>query len=220
MCESSLQGAADMPVCQYERNFDLHNGHAPISSIIMENDPDPTLYQHRKLLLVAIALTALYTQLAIVMSLPAKPPRKREAQWSDQEMTQLIQYLHEHRSEGGDGGTAPRIPAYTRCFRGSQDCKASEEQVGRCGYPKTTLTILLLILISQLKAIFRAIITYRDTTSGTHWDNTVGANIDGPAAEAAWNNYISTSNISTIQHLTPSPYLLYDTGHQVDCPFQ
>ena len=93
-----------MPVCQYERSFNLHNGHAPISSIIMENDPDPTLYQRRKLLLVEIALTALYTQLAIVMSLPAKPPRKRKAQWSDQETTQLIQYLHQHRSEGGDGG--------------------------------------------------------------------------------------------------------------------
>ena len=38
------------------------------------------------------------------MSLPANPPKERKAHWSDQEMTQLIQYLHEHRSEGGDGG--------------------------------------------------------------------------------------------------------------------
>ena len=79
MCESILQEAADMPVCQYEQSF---NGHTPISSIIMENKPDPTLYQHRKLLLVVIALTALYTQLAIIMSLPARPPRKRKAHWS------------------------------------------------------------------------------------------------------------------------------------------
>ena len=79
MCESGLQGAANMSVCQYDWSF---NGHAPISSIIMENDADPTLYQHRKLLLVVIAMTALYTQLAIIMSLPAKPPRERNVHWS------------------------------------------------------------------------------------------------------------------------------------------
>ena len=98
----------------------------------MEKDPDPTLYQRRKLLLVAIALTALYTQLAIVMSLPAKPPRERKVHWSDQEMTHLIQYLHEHRSEGGDGGAfkIPKLNAAVQHFASLHTPDAS-------GDPKT-----------------------------------------------------------------------------------
>lgn len=47
----------------------------------------------------------------------------------------------------------------------------------------------------QLKTIFRAIISYKDTTSGTHWDNTKGANIEGEAALSAWNNYINASSV-------------------------
>jgi hypothetical protein len=47
----------------------------------------------------------------------------------------------------------------------------------------------------QLKTIFRAIISYKETTSGTHWDNVNGANIDGEAALSAWNNYINASPV-------------------------
>jgi hypothetical protein len=180
----------------------------------MENEPDPTLYQRQKLVLVAIALTALYTQLAVIMSLPANTPKERKAHWDDQETIQLIQYLHEHRSEGGDGGgfKSPTLNAAARHL-------ASLRTPGASGDPKTAKQVktkwdgvstpnnsglLLLILVLQLKAIFRAIITYRDTTSGTHWDNTVGANISGPQAEAAWNNYINPSSVSTIHYLTSS----------------
>ena len=158
-----------MLVCQYEWRFNLHNGHTPISLIIMENKPDPTLYQHQKLLLVVIALTALYTQLAIVMSLPAKPPRERKAHLSDQEMIQLIQFLHKHKSEGGDRSSfkSPTLNAAARHLASLHTADAS-------GDPKTAKQVknkwdsvgtlnnsnhLLLILISQLKAIFQAIIT-------------------------------------------------------------
>jgi hypothetical protein len=36
---------------------------------------------------------------------------------------------------------------------------------------------------------------HRDTTSGTHWDNTIGANISGAAVESAWNNYINALRV-------------------------
>ena len=47
----------------------------------------------------------------------------------------------------------------------------------------------------QLKTIFCAIISYKETTSGTHWDNVNGAKIDGEAALSAWNNYINASTV-------------------------
>jgi hypothetical protein len=47
----------------------------------------------------------------------------------------------------------------------------------------------------QLKIIFRAIISYKESTSGTHWDNVNGAKIDGEAALSAWNNYINASPV-------------------------
>jgi hypothetical protein len=73
-------------------------------SIIMDNEPDPSLHHRRKLLLVAIALTTLYTQLATIMSLPAQNPVEGKAYWTEEDTTRLVQYLWEHRSECGDGG--------------------------------------------------------------------------------------------------------------------
>jgi hypothetical protein len=78
-------------------------------SIIMDNEPDPSLHHRRKLLLVAITLTTLYTQLATIMSLPAQTPVDVKAQWGDEETTQLVQYLWEHRSECGDGGNFKNV---------------------------------------------------------------------------------------------------------------
>jgi len=78
-------------------------------SIIMDNEPDPFLHQRRKLLLVAIALTTLYTQLATIMSLPAQNPVEGKAHWSDEETTRLVQYLWEHRSKCGDGGNFKNV---------------------------------------------------------------------------------------------------------------
>lgn len=38
--------------------------------------------------------------------------------------------------------------------------------------------------------------TYKETTSGTHWGNDIGAGISGEAALLAWNNYINASKVS------------------------
>ena len=111
------------------------------------------------------------------------------------EMTQLIQYLHEHRSEGGDGGSfkSPTLNAVAwhltalHTLDASGDTKTAKQVKNKWDSVSTpnNSNLLLLILVFQLKAVFLAIITYRDTTSGTHWDNTVGENIDGPVAEVA-----------------------------------
>ena len=126
----------------------------------------------------------------------------------------MIQYLHKHRSEGGDQGSFESLTLNAAAWNltslhtlgASGDSKTAKQVKTKWDGVSTPNNsgLLLLILVLQLKAIFQAIITYRDTTSGTHWDNTVGANISGPQAEAAWNNYINTLSVSTIHYLTSS----------------
>jgi hypothetical protein len=54
-------------------------------------------------------------------------------------------------------------------------------------YSSIHLTILL---EPQLKNIWLLIQKLKNT-SGMHWDNVHGANIEGDEAEKVWNNYIS-----------------------------
>lgn len=59
--------------------------------------------------------------------------------------------------------------------------------------------------------MFRSIITYRDTTSGTHWDNDGGANILGQAAQSSWDNYL---NASKVQFNSSTSYILHNRVFQ------
>lgn len=45
----------------------------------------------------------------------------------------------------------------------------------------------------QLKAVHKTIYIYAGTTSGTHWDNTKGANIIGEAANRTWESHLTTA---------------------------
>ena len=49
---------------------------------------------------------------------------------------------------------------------------------------------LTIILEPQLKNIWSSIQKLKNT-SGMHWDNVRGANIEGDEAEKVWNDYIS-----------------------------
>lgn len=81
-------------------------------------EPDPSSYHQRNILISALALTAICTQLATLMSVqPASgfientqaanlnEKEKASCRWNDIETTKLVEYLWEHRAEGGDGGT-------------------------------------------------------------------------------------------------------------------
>jgi hypothetical protein len=74
-----------------------------------EQEPDPSSYHQRNVLISALALTAICTQLVTVMSVqPASGSgfiEKEKARWNDDETAKLVEYLWEHRAEGGDGGT-------------------------------------------------------------------------------------------------------------------
>jgi hypothetical protein len=73
--------------------------------IIKNNNLDPFLHQWWKPLLIAVAFTTLYAQLAIIMSLPSHTPGEAKVNWSDNETMTLVEYCWEHRSETGDGGS-------------------------------------------------------------------------------------------------------------------
>ena len=47
----------------------------------------------------------------------------------------------------------------------------------------------------QFKAIFRAIVSFKENTSGMHWDDTDGANISGDAASSTFDNYVNLSKV-------------------------
>ena len=70
----------------------------------MELDP---VYNHhcKKLLVAAISVTAICTQLTTIMAIKTDKAEKETACWNEQETQQFIQFLVDHKSEGGDGGT-------------------------------------------------------------------------------------------------------------------
>ncbi|KIM72681.1 hypothetical protein PILCRDRAFT_15911 [Piloderma croceum F 1598] len=89
--------------------------------------------------------------------------QQEKANWNDPETAAFIEYLWEHRSEGGNGGTFKDVT-----MRAAAEHIADKHDLGP---------------IKLLK----------DNTSGMHWDNTRGANIEGEAATSAFDNYINAS---------------------------
>ncbi|KIM76953.1 hypothetical protein PILCRDRAFT_12475 [Piloderma croceum F 1598] len=109
--------------------------------------------------------------------------QEEKANWNEPETVALVNYFWEHRAEGGDGGTFKDT-----AFNAVATHIAHLWTSGPVKTAKKCKT-----KYNGLKTIFRAIVTYKDTTSGSHWDNVKGANIEGEAALATWNNYINAS---------------------------
>jgi len=72
-----------------------------------DQEPDLSSYHQRNLLISALALTSICTQLVTIMSVQpqATTGGSEKARWNETETTKLVEYLWEHRAEGGDGGT-------------------------------------------------------------------------------------------------------------------
>jgi len=68
-------------------------------------EPDPIYDHHRKKILVAgLAITAVCTQLATIMTMETDHAEKEIARWNEEETQQFIQFLVDHKSEGGNIG--------------------------------------------------------------------------------------------------------------------
>jgi hypothetical protein len=75
------------------------------TSSIME-EPDPK-YDHyrRRTLIAALAITAVCTQLTTILAMETDSKTDKEtARWNEDETKLFIEYLVNHKSEGGDGG--------------------------------------------------------------------------------------------------------------------
>ena len=70
-------------------------------------EPDPIYDHHRKKILVAgLAITAVCTQLATIMTMETDNAANVErARWNREEMQRFLQFLVDHKSEGGDNWT-------------------------------------------------------------------------------------------------------------------
>jgi hypothetical protein len=69
-----------------------------------EQEPDPSSYRQRKVLISALSLTAICAQLVTVMSTQPGLVEKEKVKWNEVETSKFVEYLCEHRAEGGDGG--------------------------------------------------------------------------------------------------------------------
>jgi hypothetical protein len=75
-----------------------------ISSIMEEPDPEYNYYRH-KTLIAALAITAVCTQLTTILAMETDSKADKDtARWNVDETNQFVQYLVDHKSEGGDGG--------------------------------------------------------------------------------------------------------------------
>ena len=144
------------------------------------------------ILLLAAACTQ-YTNLLMAHQATSQPSKR--ASWSDEETDAFLTYLHEHRSEAGDGGFKPSVfngaashiaPLLAKdgVVKDPTRCKTKWNSV------HDFITNEDLTHSLQMKTIYTAIETYRNT-SGVHWDHINGANIQGEAAESVWNAYVS-----------------------------
>jgi hypothetical protein len=156
---------------------------------------DPDTQQQQRHWAGALAITTLCVQ--YITFLMAQPTRSEKANWNDQEILGLVNYLHDHRAEARDGGTF-KPPAYNAAVAHiAPHLTQGPVKTGKMCKTKWTLVrrhvILLYRLLTapasfQLKQIHAAIETYR-SQSGFHWDNENGANIVGDAAAAVWTTY-------------------------------
>ncbi|KZP05031.1 hypothetical protein FIBSPDRAFT_967635 [Athelia psychrophila] len=101
--------------------------------------------------------------------------------WTDEETEHLLNRLIEWRQGGrvGDGNNPPKS-AFTAAsvYLATKGFTRSQSQ---CSSKWGTL-----------KATHKTIITYKSNTSGTHWDNVKGANIEGLAAERTFESHLTT----------------------------
>ena len=63
---------------------------------------EPRFQRQQHILNCAIAVVAVYTQLVVLLMATSAPTER--ADWNEAETIAFVEYLHEHKAEGGDGG--------------------------------------------------------------------------------------------------------------------
>ncbi|KAF8803320.1 hypothetical protein BYT27DRAFT_7110277, partial [Phlegmacium glaucopus] len=102
-----------------------------------------------------------------------------KAQWNDQEVSALLDFLLEKKSEIGDAGMFKMGTFNAAAAHITGYCTSGPAKTGKMCKTKWR----------ALKTTYSSIQKYQET-SGTHWDNKTGATISTPAEENVWNDYI------------------------------
>ncbi|KAG1764575.1 hypothetical protein EV702DRAFT_1204956 [Suillus placidus] len=154
----------------------------------MDNNPHLTLAQQGKLFAGAVVITAICAQYTtLLMAQPevhSNQTKVPHVQWSDNEITTLVDYLHQHRSIAEGGGNF-KIQALADA---ANHINNDEDLATTCmGSPKTAKSVRN--KWPSLKSIYYAIEKYCNQT-GVHWDNQNGVGITGSVAADVWGTYI------------------------------
>ena len=184
----------------WSTEFEYSNLLLSIIGIFAMDNPLGPLLERRQLLNSAVTLMALGSHFVSLL-VAAMSQEDGKANWNDSEILALVDFLWEHRAQAGDGGTFKNT-----MFNAAADKIAEHWTVGpsktakRCktkwaGVSNHYLLVNQGLNLPQLKTTFRAIVTYKDTTSGTHWSSFNGAGIEGEAASSAWKYYINVSKV-------------------------
>ncbi|KAG1875396.1 hypothetical protein DFJ58DRAFT_721232 [Suillus subalutaceus] len=164
----------------------------------MDNYPHLTLERRKRLFTGAVAIAAIcaqYTTLLMAQPEVNNPPQTRasNAQWNDQEVTTLINFLYDHCSEGTGGHFKPKVFGSAAQFINDDE----ELALNQLGPPKTSKSVRNKWIL--LKNVYYAIEKYCNQT-GVHWDNEVGAGIQDPAAAGVWTTYGQNNNLISPFH--------------------
>jgi hypothetical protein len=146
-------------------------------------------------------IAVLCSHSSILLMSSVQPPNQVQAapkaQWGAKEVLGLLDYLTTNKSQG-DGigkfkdttfmGTVTAISPLLSAGppKTSKHCKTKWASV--CLF--ISLLIQHLSRSSQLKTTYKTIEAYT-CVSGAHWDNVNGANIQGTAATAIFNSYVT-----------------------------
>ncbi|KAG2066000.1 hypothetical protein BDR04DRAFT_1031207 [Suillus decipiens] len=103
-----------------------------------------------------------------------------KAIWNDAETDALVTYLHSQRSKIGDGGN----------FRPQVYTDAATAIAMHWTLGPTKVASHCKNKWQSLKSLYHVIENYCLKTSGTHWDNQIGAGIEGITASNVWDAYM------------------------------
>jgi len=148
---------------------------------------------HRHLLCL---LDTLHTA-STVMAQETQSTQPR-VKWETIEVDQLVDFLYDHRSEGGDGGnfkeaTLSAAVVHLRPYYVSgraKDLKSVRNRWSLVSAHSTAKFSIILIGDRQLKQKYSAICVWR-RKSGVHWDNIRGADIHGDASTAVFDAHVA-----------------------------
>ncbi|KAG0698590.1 hypothetical protein DFH29DRAFT_1002677 [Suillus ampliporus] len=146
---------------------------------------DPGNLQHQQVWL-AVAAVIICAQIQVA-KMAQKGPQQPKAQWNSDEIDAFLSYLISAKSTMA--GTNFKDTTFNEAAQhiASKRTHGPLKSGAQCGNKW-----------GSLKLTYNAIKAYH-SKSGCHWDNEHGANIEGPAAEAVWEEYIAKKSNAALK---------------------